>query len=510
MTRTTVRQWFAQQAQSRADARAERLAILDAKWGLPVWAWFVLVFVVGLAVRLAGAHKAQGLYNPDEIGQYLEPAHRLLERHGIVAWEFTKGARNWIVAWYYSSVLTFARWLGFSGLQRLHFVRYNDALVSLVVIPAAFRIGRALSGRLESGILAAAMTALLPTLGYFSSCAMAEWHCLLFLTWAFAIWCENAHCPKASQDARRALLVGLLLGFAFVARPNYGLVVPLVVVDYFLRRRYRELITLLCGLAFVVAALGVVDWITWGTPFKSIIEWLSYNIIEGKGAEAHLHPFDYYFRKVLYGGYGPALFAIILAMIVSIKVTWRAVLGWFWPFLVLSFLVNKQDRFLLPIWPCFLAAAAASLVESRELLRRRFQWMKRSRVAAGLVHALPFVVLGFALKANYSATLRQPWNFKASLFKAHNWVRRQPDLTGLAVDGRWYHSGAYTVTDRHIPLIFDQKKPPSARIYSHLIAIDDSAALAKESPDWQLLRKFGRHTVFRRRDAWIGAKVGNE
>ena len=36
-----------------------------------------------------------GIYWPDEIHQSLEPAHRLVFGYGLIAWEFSDGARNW-------------------------------------------------------------------------------------------------------------------------------------------------------------------------------------------------------------------------------------------------------------------------------------------------------------------------------------------------------------------------------------------------------------------------------
>jgi dolichyl-phosphate-mannose--protein O-mannosyl transferase len=141
----------------------------------------------------------------------------------VVAWAFIQGARNWILPWHHASIPETSRLLGFEGLARLHFIRLHNAMLSLLVVPAAFRIGRALGGSLEVGVLSAALTALMPLLGLLSCHALSEWHALIPVAWAFALWLESVQDQQGMDPRRYALLVGLLLGWAFVARPNYRL-----------------------------------------------------------------------------------------------------------------------------------------------------------------------------------------------------------------------------------------------------------------------------------------------
>ena len=53
---------------------AER-GVADPRGGLPVWAWIALAAVVGLALRLYYFFIQTGIHYPDEIFQYIEPAH---------------------------------------------------------------------------------------------------------------------------------------------------------------------------------------------------------------------------------------------------------------------------------------------------------------------------------------------------------------------------------------------------------------------------------------------------
>ena len=55
--------------------------------------WSALI--AGLACRVYVMFTDAGIYWPDDIDLSLEPAHRLVFGYGLIAWEFSEGARNW-------------------------------------------------------------------------------------------------------------------------------------------------------------------------------------------------------------------------------------------------------------------------------------------------------------------------------------------------------------------------------------------------------------------------------
>ena len=55
------------------------------------------VIVLAFAARVAIALCGDFVLHPDEIMQYLEPAHRLVFGSGVTYWEFFYGARAWLV-----------------------------------------------------------------------------------------------------------------------------------------------------------------------------------------------------------------------------------------------------------------------------------------------------------------------------------------------------------------------------------------------------------------------------
>ena len=61
------------------------------------WKFLLPVLALAFAVRVAIALCGDFVLHPDEIMQYLEPAHRLVFGSGVTYWEFFYGARAWLV-----------------------------------------------------------------------------------------------------------------------------------------------------------------------------------------------------------------------------------------------------------------------------------------------------------------------------------------------------------------------------------------------------------------------------
>ena len=56
-----------------------------------------MVLALAFAARAAVALSGNFILHPDEMLQYLEPAHRLVFGNGVVVWEYFYGARSWLV-----------------------------------------------------------------------------------------------------------------------------------------------------------------------------------------------------------------------------------------------------------------------------------------------------------------------------------------------------------------------------------------------------------------------------
>ena len=63
------------------------------------------MLALAFAVRAAVALSGDFVLHPDEIMQYLEPAHRLVFGAGVTYWEYFYGARSWLVPGFVAGIL---------------------------------------------------------------------------------------------------------------------------------------------------------------------------------------------------------------------------------------------------------------------------------------------------------------------------------------------------------------------------------------------------------------------
>ena len=69
------------------------------------WKFLLPVLALAFAARAAKALSGDFVLHPDEIMQYLEPAHRLVFGNGVIYWEYFYGARSWLVPGLVAGVL---------------------------------------------------------------------------------------------------------------------------------------------------------------------------------------------------------------------------------------------------------------------------------------------------------------------------------------------------------------------------------------------------------------------
>jgi hypothetical protein len=69
------------------------------------WKFLLSVLALAFVARAAIALSGDFVLHPDEIMQYLEPAHRLVFGNGAICWEYFYGARSWLVPGLVAGVL---------------------------------------------------------------------------------------------------------------------------------------------------------------------------------------------------------------------------------------------------------------------------------------------------------------------------------------------------------------------------------------------------------------------
>ncbi|MCA9564027.1 MAG: hypothetical protein KC561_11085, partial [Myxococcales bacterium] len=170
-----------------------------SRWlGLSPVHWLVLSVVVGCGARIYYTSIQAGLYFPDQLFQYVEPGNFRATGLGRLYWEFQDGARNWILPWFWGALIKLLSPLHLTGWELYRVLAYFNAGLSLVLIPAAFRLGWALSrGRTDVAALTALVTAACPFICVLSGNTLSEVPAMVALTWAGALWIEDARLPAS-------------------------------------------------------------------------------------------------------------------------------------------------------------------------------------------------------------------------------------------------------------------------------------------------------------------------
>ena len=233
--------------------------------------WFWGLLAAGFALRLVAALGGNYGIRPDEYWQYLEQAHRLVFGYGLVTWEFSVGARNWLTVLPAALFLAAANALGLDRPdQYADAVEIGHAALSMSLPAGMFFFARNYYGR-RAGFAALALGCLWHEIVIFAPHALTEFYGTYFIFGALALM-------SLSPSRARIVTVGALLGFAFTMRVHYGLIVAAAAAAwvYALSRRSAEdarraaLLGVLGGgiplLLFLVA-----DWAAWGFPHVSAL-----------------------------------------------------------------------------------------------------------------------------------------------------------------------------------------------------------------------------------------------
>ena len=85
--------------------RVARTLLHPREPGERPWKYLLPVLALAFVARAAIALSGDFVLHPDEIMQYLEPAHRLVFGNGVIYWEFFYGARSWLVPGLVAGVL---------------------------------------------------------------------------------------------------------------------------------------------------------------------------------------------------------------------------------------------------------------------------------------------------------------------------------------------------------------------------------------------------------------------
>jgi len=447
----------------------------------PAWTWLWWILGGAFAVRVAVALAGDFVVHPDEVMQYLEPAHGAVFGNAVVYWEFLFGARSWLVPGIVAAVLAAARVLagGEAGPDLyIPAVKVFFCALSLFVPLSMYFIGRNRFGE-RTGRLALLLGAFWYELVGYAHKPMTEFVATTMLLGTMALADRPHH-----RGVGTIFVIGLVGVLTIAVRMHYAPLVALVLLSCFLGvdrpRRFAIIIAIAAGVFLV----GVFEYLTWGGVFTSYRLNLVANLFIDRFREDESSVWFYPGWLLLASG-GAIVWAVIGAVS---DVGRRGFLLVLLLALLLPHMIQEHQEYrfvfaAVPLWLLLFADALASGIRpDRPGVR-----FSAHADTAGLALALVVSVLGILNAipgqhllhvANSFGTERVDYlRDQDPIFSAYRHLAADDTVTGVLDSRRpYYNAGGYYYLHRKVPFydtaIGSQIIPPEkvSDYVSHIVA----------------------------------------
>ena len=453
--------------------------------------WGTILFLAAAPCVLALA--TLGRIQPDENYQVLEPALYCARGYGMLAFEWRIGLRNWSLPFFFAGIIRLCDRLGIRDPLACRAVMALPLfLLHLGLLCAVYRYARRRIGA-PAAYLALLAVGLYGFILQFAGRTMSETFSSAFLVMAVDAldacqgrWRVGAAAAPLAQPPRQAaacgLLAGLMLGMAVVTR-YASLYAVIAVVIWLVMQRYWRLLrwSALAGL-LVAAGLGMLDWLTWGGPFHSLLLQARFHALAGAEVQhIPVQTLSYYLKYLPI--YLP-LWAWIGVVVALRRFLPRLPLGLFcaaiyWIALFLT--PHKEPRYLYPGVLLILLDAAPGIVDAIQRLPRR--GLRVACVSGTLAMSLVSVFLHRDMKSD---------EYHAILLAA-----RPPEVTGLlALESDPWDSAGYFYLGKNIPWIV--LAAPAGREFQQALADPRiNRAITRTATGLAQLRAVGFHEIDR-------------
>jgi len=228
------------------------------------------VITAGILFRLGAAIFRTDMIWPDEQFQTIEPAVKAVFGHGVLFWEWQHAYRSWVVPALYIPLIAYLGAAGILGGKGLLIAcRSFTAVAGAFVLLGVKRVLSLLGVGEVAKLIALTLLAFSPSMILWSSATLAD-------TWAtIAAW---AGLPVILSRFRKQsplnwIAIGFLIGLPAVIKIQLGLwSLGLCLGLVGARVRLSHLLWAAVGFAASFSIWGIADAITYGLPFKSLIE----------------------------------------------------------------------------------------------------------------------------------------------------------------------------------------------------------------------------------------------
>ncbi|MDE0030681.1 MAG: hypothetical protein OXU42_14915 [Deltaproteobacteria bacterium] len=462
------------------------------------WKYLPAVLALAFAARAIVALSGDFVLHPDEIMQYLEPAHRLVFGNGVTYWEFFYGARSWIVPGAVAGVLKLLDVVGL-GEPRWYVgaVKLMFCAISLGIPAGMYFFARRHFGEASARAALVAGAFWYELVG-FAHKPMTEFVATVPLVALLAL------CVRpALNDTRTVWQAAFLAAIASAIRMQYAPLALVLLGIVFLRTGKKA--RLAAATAAFLFAVGVFDAVTWDAGlFHSYLTNLRFNLILGPMRAGESPPWQFILWFVLAGGglsllcvaaslRHPRRYGLLLALIALIL-------------LLHSLQAHKEYRFVFVVVPLWLLIGAdvatrlASRVGGPHRLAETVAAVFAAVSLAGIMNALPYqdrVYRAWSRETRHMGFVRN----QDPVFAAYRYLARAAGVTGVwQPDRPYYRLPGYYYLHRKIPFydLFSGRALATDAAPSVLVSHIVSAAPALSVAGYSLDREFAGMRVLRR------------
>lgn len=416
------------------------------------------VLALALVLRVASMMFAPSIVHPDEVFQVLEPAHRLVFGSGVVSWEFKLGIRSWLFPGLIAGLMSLVGRISDDPSTIMTAVGLLMILSSLLVVYCATMWGyraRGLPGAICCGVVTATWFDLI----YFASHSLTE-----VLAAHFLVLGMYLGIPGTRVESRWQLFwCGVCLGFAFFLRFHTGPAIAVVSIFIAGREVRSRWLPLALGAAALTTGAGVLDAVTWGTPFQSVWLNLYVNLIDHVGAGFGVQPM-YLYAGALAVYWSGALLLIIATALLGARRLPAALAAAVTIILSMTLIDHKEYRFIYPALVFVPILVGLGAGEIAAFLREKIDYRPGFIVAATC--AFWMVTSGLLAVAG---PYRSHWYRSVGVVRAFGMVSHLAGACGVALRGiDWWETPGQT------------RLPPNVKLYPTL----SDASFAASAPSF--------------------------
>ena len=424
------------------------------------------IILLALGMRAAILILFPTIAHPDEVFQYLEQANRLLDGRGLVPWEYEHGARSWLLP----GILAGAMRIGTLFLPppqgSIGGVDVLLCLLGLAPVICGYQFGMRAAG-LAGAITAGVVNAVWFENIYYSTHPLAESFASAALIGG--LWLVY---PSESDTSRNRLFVGaVLLGFSAALRLQMAPAVLVAMIGAGGIGRIAPYRIMVAGVVLPLVGIGVLDWLTLGWPFQSMVMNIYFNTVLGVAANFGVSSSWSYLGSILevWGPMTPVITILALVGATRLRLVFVVAAT---IVLVHSAFGHKEDRFISPMLPLVMTLAAIGSVMLVNAIRS--EWVR-----AVLRCGLPF---GWAVISLLLAMLPANayfWYAGRGPIRAERTINADPKACGVAIwpQTRWSATGGYALLRPGIPLYAGGAiaiSPRAMAASTYFIAFDQS------------------------------------